>query len=129
MKSQRLPKTQVFPDGRVKIYSIKNIGQPGRAPKESLELRVELPYKTKTIGYARQLAAMQIGSRVDMLVECPAVPTVMAGDAASLSGHRLDPAERYSVELVSFLEDAVPPVMRLQLKKTDQRLDFEDGAI
>lgn len=103
-------KMQVFNDGIVKIYSVSDDSESGNTPKEALTYKHTLRYKEKTVGIARQQAAMQEMAEVAYVLRCPRLRDVSTQDVA-IPNNGL----QYSIRRVQYPEDVSPPVMDLEL--------------
>ena len=121
LKSERLPKKLIYKDGVLMIYSVKNVAPPGDTPEEAYTLKVLTHFADKVIGYQRRIAAMQVESSCDRVIEIedPINPEIIQGDAAQV----IDNAGRsgyYVIDMIDHLVDVKPAALRLQLRRRDK---------
>ena len=121
LKSERPPKKLVHKDGILMIYSVKNIAPPGDTPEEAYILKVLTHFADKVIGYQRRIAAMQVESSCDRVIEIedPIDPEIVQGDAAQV----IDNTGRsgyYVIDMIDHLVDVKPAALRLQLRRRDK---------
>lgn len=121
LKSERLPKKLVYKDGVLMIYSVKNVAPPGDTPEEAYTLKVLTHFADKVIGYQRRIAAMQVESSCDRVIEIedPINPEIIQGDAAQV----IDNTGRsgyYVIDMIDHLVDVKPAALRLQLRRRDK---------
>ena len=109
-------KAQTFNDGVVEIYSVSNIGAPGRTPVEGLTLKRCLRYNERTVGVTRYFAAMQNNARVDKLLRCQLQRDVSTQDVAIAGGET-----QYNIIQVQYPENVSPPVMDITLQEVTQK--------
>lgn len=120
-----LPKTQMFNDGVVSIYSVGNIASPGGMPKEGLTLKVSsLRYKERTVGMGRYWAAMQNNVKVDMVIRVPCAPMRLETVSTQDIVIPID-GQQYKIVQIQKPEDIYPPVMDLSLERLVQKYDIE----
>lgn len=121
LKSERPPKKLVYKDGVLMIYSVKNVAPPGDPPEEAYTLKVLTHFADKVIGYQRRIAAMQVESSCDRVIEIedPLDPEIIQGDAAQV----IDNTGRsgyYVIDMIDHLVDVKPAALRLQLRRRDK---------
>lgn len=114
--------SQSFNDGIVDIYTVGEVCEPGSMPVESIIFKASLRFKQKTLGFNRVFVELQNGIRVDNIIRCPLLKTIIALDIAIVNG------EQYRVKRVQPIEEIRPRVMDISLESLD---DFYDigGAL
>lgn len=112
-------KAQVFNDGVVTVYTVSNISEPGNMPKQGLVIKLQLRYKQRTIGNARFYDAMQNNARIDALIR------VQTNDISAQDVAVLPDGRQFVIDRVQTIEDIVPPVMDLTLRRLEQNYDIK----
>lgn len=110
---------QTFNDGVVDIYHVSNSAANGLAPVESLTQAVRLRYKERTVGIQRYYSAKQADAKIDRLMRCHRIDEISTQDVAVLQD-----GKQYTIDLIQYPEDIVPPVMDLTLVKVVHDYDL-----
>ena len=113
--------TQTFNDGAVNIYSVGNIADPGKMPKQGLSIKVPgLRYDERTVGLSRFWVAKQANAQVDLLIRTPQLRNVSTLDIAVPKD-----GEQYKIVQIQYPEDVEPPVMDLSLQRLGVAYDIK----
>ena len=111
---------QTFNDGIVSIYSLSDISQNGRKPREGLTLKIQsLRYHERTVGMSRFWTAMQATAKIDLLLRCPQNRSISTQDIAiPIDG------KQYKIVQIQYPENIEPPVMDLSLERISEVYDI-----
>lgn len=108
-----------FNDGLVTIYRVENQAGPGQKPVEALVRKGQLRYQRRTVGIRRHYAALNAGTKVDLLLRVPYRPEVSSQDVAVPT----QDGRQYRITLVQVPEDVTPPAMDLTLERLERDYD------
>ena len=111
---------QSYPDGPVRIYSMRNDAAPGKKPVMVTDkLRCKLPTAQKTVGVTRFYQGLQVDYRIDRKLRAPLRMDVTTDDMA-ITCEGLS----YWIRQVQYPEDVTPPSMDLSLERTGKTDDL-----
>ena len=123
-KAPQRPNNQVsqsFGDGLVKVYSVKDVAQPGYKPVEKLVFKIALRYDEQRLGIQRFYSGQQNQSQIERVIRVPRAGQVSNQDVAiTEDGHK------YRVDLVQAVMDIYPPCVDLTLARLDQDYELDD---
>lgn len=107
--------TQSFNDGVVNIYSVENIAESGKLPKEGLKIKVSsLRYEERTVGMSRFYTAMQNQAKIEQILRVPRIDSVSTQDVAVPIDDK-----QYKIIQIQYPKDVDPPVMDLSLERLE----------
>lgn len=113
-------------EGKLKIYSLRNIGADGRMPVEALVEKSEAYYGERVVGFSRKYAAMGVDQRVDKLVRIWRDESISVHDYAILDGVI---SEQYRVDNVQpLLDEDGLKVTDLTLYRLEQNYNVEGSG-
>ena len=112
---------QTFNDGIVNIYSVSNIADPGKLPKDGLKVKSSgLRYEERTVGMGRFWTAKQANARIDLLIRTPQLRSVSTLDIAIPKD-----GNQYKIAQVQYPKDVEPPAMDLSLQRLEVAYDIK----
>jgi len=120
-----LPETKrnfkTFNDGIVKIYTVKNIAEPGDRPKDGLCLKYVLRFNYQTIGIQRNYEAMQAQVKISELISTKMQRDISTQDVAIIGAD----TTQYAIVQVQHKKDTLPATSLLSLSRLEAKYDFE----
>jgi len=112
--------TQSFNDGVVNIYSVENIAESGKLPKEGLKIKASaLHYEERTVGMSRFYTAMQNQVKIEQILRVPRINSVSTQDVAIPND-----GKQYKIIQIQCPQDVDPPVMDLSLERLEAEYAF-----
>lgn len=103
--------------GKLTVYKLMNVSQPGRMPVEKLVKITDAYYDELTVGVTRAYAALSANQQIDMLVRCYNTTLPAAAEYAIL-----EDGQQYRISLKQQNGDHVT----LTLVRKDGDLDVLD---
>lgn len=107
---------QTFNDGVVKIFSVRNVAEPGDAPKKKLSYKQRLRYTERIVGIKRFWTAKQAQAEIDLLLRVPKLRNISTQDIAIPND-----GEQYKIVHIQFPEGK--NVMDLSLERLVQKYE------
>ena len=112
-------KAQTFNDGIVSIYRIDNIAAEGDMPENKLTKVVDLRYEERTVGMNRYWIASQYDVKIDLLIRCARIGSVISKFVAVPKD-----GKQYRIEQIQYSKDADIPCMDLSLERIGAEYDI-----
>lgn len=106
--------TQSYNDGVVKIYEVKNIAEPGYAPKKGLVLRFSLRFDEQRLGINRLYLSMQNQAEIVRVIRTQRLDGISPQDVAIINGRQ------YRVNTIQTVKEIYPPSLDLALTAIEQ---------
>lgn len=112
--------SQTYNDGVVVICEVKDVAEPGYAPKEELVPLYRMPYAERQMGVQRYYAAQQNQIQIERVVR------IMRGiDVDSQNVAVTEDGHQYRIDLVQAVMDVYPPSLDLTLAKIDHEYEVK----
>ena len=111
---------KTFNDGIVKIYTVKNISNPGDRPKDGLCLKYVLRFNYQTIGIQRNSEAMQAQIKLNELISVKIQRDISTQDVAIIGAD----ATQYDIVQAQHKKDTLPATSLLSLTKLEAKYEF-----
>lgn len=109
--------SQQYNDGVVKIYTVKDIAEPGYQPVAGLELRYTLRFQERVLGINRLYLSRQNQAEIQRVIRVQRVDISSQDVAITHDG------KQYRVDTVQAVADAYPPSLDLSLKAIEQKFE------
>lgn len=106
---------QLYNDGVLKVYTVRNIAPKGMMPKyDKVLVHGRVPYENKTAGEKRRYYAQQEGREFSRIVRTAAEYDISEGHVVEL-GDKL-----YKVITVNLISSIYPGFSEISLRKVDK---------
>ncbi len=123
MSQKTETKIQSYPDGLAEIYSVQDVSQPGEMPHEKLVCPLKLRFEERTVGINRYYAAMSEQIRIERLIRCPRLQSVVTQNVVLLSGGN---GVQYRIKQIQYPAGVFPLSMDLSLERITENYEFAE---
>ena len=106
--------TQAFNHGVVRFYTVDDVAEPGKAPRETLTYKCGRRYEERRVGIQRYFSSLQNQVRISRVIRCPAAD-ISPQDAAITEDGR-----QYRIEMVQVVPDVFPECIDVTLIAVEQ---------
>ena len=113
--------TQSFNDGIVKIYSTRDIAEPGYRPVEGLKFKIMLRYEEQRLGIQRYYAGRQNQIQIEKILRVPRTDNIDNQDIAVT-----ETGKQYRIDLIQSVLDVYPPSVDITLIKIEQEYEVSN---
>ncbi len=110
--------SQTYNDGVVLICEVKDIAEPGYAPKEELLPKYKVGYQERQMGIQRYYAAQQNQIQIERVIR---VQRGIAVDSQNVAV--TEDGHQYRIDLVQTVMDVYPPSLDITLAKIDHEYE------
>lgn len=113
--------TQPFNDGIVDFYRVENIAEPGREPKEGLQLKATLRFELQRLGINRLYLSRQNQAEIEEVLRVPRDIAISNQDIAIINNSN---KKQYMVDSVQVVLDVWPESMDIALRRIEQNYEI-----
>ena len=113
--------TQPFNDGIVDFYHVENIAEPGREPKEGLQLKATLRFELQRLGINRLYLSRQNQAEIEEVLRVPRDIAISNQDIAIINNSN---KKQYMVDSVQVVLDVWPESMDIALRRIEQNYEI-----
>lgn len=117
-------KRQIFGDGAVDIFTVKDIAEDGDMPRLSPVLQYRAHFRELSLTYKRRESAKAVNVEADRLIRIPRVPKVEPDWRVRVVDRESPEGKFYRISDVQLIMQTTPQSITLTLEKVGDRYDL-----